>query len=205
MVCHSFDFITFKTAENEIAIIFIWAISKAAPSSESHYDDCRPWWLISTSLYSHRKIKHSLCWRFVVFERFPFIISNFVFNHAFSASKHSAVVSLETFGKLLLDPAISEKWSLRRFCTKLYILNIQLWFCIPLMFIARRAKVVCIFIETPMSLAASLSDPRSMMLTLVEAGAHLDFRNAAGQTAIHQAAKLGNDVALQVSVAAELR
>lgn len=109
IVCHSFDFITFKTAENEIAIIFIWAISKAAPSSESHYDDCRPWWLISTSLYSHRKIKHSLCWRFVVFERFPFIISNFVFNHAFSASKHSAVVSLETFGKLLLDPAISEK------------------------------------------------------------------------------------------------
>ena len=74
------------------------------------------------------------------------------------------------------------------------------------MFIARRAKVVCIFFtETPMSLAASLSNPRSMMLTLVEAGAHLDFRNAAGQTAIHQAAKLGNDVALQVSVAAELR
>jgi len=49
-----------------------------------------------------------------------------------------------------------------------------------------------------MSLAASLSDPRSMMLTLVEAGAYLDFRNAAGQTAIHQAAKLGNDVALKV-------
>jgi len=49
-----------------------------------------------------------------------------------------------------------------------------------------------------MTLAASLSDPRSMMLTLVEAGAHLDFRNAAGQTAIHQAAKLGSDVALQV-------
>ena len=54
-----------------------------------------------------------------------------------------------------------------------------------------------------MSLAASLSDPRSM-LTLVEAGAHLDFRNAAGQTAIHHAAKLGNDVALQVCITAEL-
>jgi len=51
-----------------------------------------------------------------------------------------------------------------------------------------------------MSMAATLSDPRSMMLTLVEAGAHLDFRNTAGQTAIHQAAKLGNDVALQVPV-----
>jgi len=53
-------------------------------------------------------------------------------------------------------------------------------------------------IETPMSLAASLSDPRSMMLTLVEAGAYLDFRNSAGQTAMHRAAKLANDVALQV-------
>jgi len=52
--------------------------------------------------------------------------------------------------------------------------------------------------ETPMSVAASLSDPRSMMLTLVEAGAHLDFRNSAGQTPIHRAAKLGNDVALKV-------
>lgn len=53
-------------------------------------------------------------------------------------------------------------------------------------------------IETPMCLAASLSDPRSMMLTLVEAGAHLDFRNTEGRTAIHQAAKLGNDAALKV-------
>lgn len=53
-------------------------------------------------------------------------------------------------------------------------------------------------VETPISLAASLSDPRSMMLTLVEAGAHLDFRNTAGQTAIHRAAQLGNDVALKV-------
>jgi len=53
-----------------------------------------------------------------------------------------------------------------------------------------------------MSLAASLSDPRSMMLTLVEAGAYLDFRNTAGQTAVHQAAKLGNDVALKVRIAA---
>jgi len=49
-----------------------------------------------------------------------------------------------------------------------------------------------------MTLAASLSDPRSMMLTLVEAGAHLDFRNTAGRTAVHRAAKLGNAVALQV-------
>jgi len=51
-----------------------------------------------------------------------------------------------------------------------------------------------------MTLAAGLSDPRSMMLTLVEAGAHLDFRNNAGQTAVHRAAKLGNDVALQVAL-----
>lgn len=58
--------------------------------------------------------------------------------------------------------------------------------------------------ETPMSMAATLLDPRSMMLTLVEAGAHLDFRNAAGQTAIHHAARLGNDVALQVPVTAQL-
>ena len=57
---------------------------------------------------------------------------------------------------------------------------------------------MCVLIEAPMTLSASLSDPRPMMLTLVEAGAHLDFRNAAGQTAIHHAAILGNDVALQV-------
>jgi len=50
-----------------------------------------------------------------------------------------------------------------------------------------------------MSLAAGLSTPRSMMLTLVEAGAHLDFRNAAGQTATHRAARLGNDIALKVT------
>jgi len=49
-----------------------------------------------------------------------------------------------------------------------------------------------------MTLSAGLSDPRSMMLTLVDAGAHLDFRNTAGQTAVHRAARLGNDVALQV-------
>jgi len=59
-------------------------------------------------------------------------------------------------------------------------------------------QLVHVLAETPMSVAASLSDPRSMMLTLVEAGAHLDFRNSAGQTPIHRAAKLGNDVALKV-------
>jgi len=56
-----------------------------------------------------------------------------------------------------------------------------------------------------MTLTASLTDPRSMMSTLIEAGAHLDFRNTAGQTAVHQAAKLGNDVALQVPLTAQLR
>lgn len=35
--------------------------------------------------------------------------------------------------------------------------------------------------KTPLTLACSLRDRRSIIMTLVEHGAHIDFRNKAGQ------------------------
>lgn len=52
--------------------------------------------------------------------------------------------------------------------------------------------------ETPLTLAASLQRPRQIMMTLVSAGAHIDFRDKDGLTAMHIAARLGNRDAIRV-------
>ena len=54
------------------------------------------------------------------------------------------------------------------------------------------------FLETPMTMASTLSKPRQMLLTLVSGGAHLDFRNKAGLTPMHRAAREGNKDACRV-------
>lgn len=43
------------------------------------------------------------------------------------------------------------------------------------------------FVETPLTLAAGIVDNRQVLLALVAGGAHLDFRNMDGQTALHKA------------------
>ena len=53
-------------------------------------------------------------------------------------------------------------------------------------------------IETPLSLSASLSRPRSVMLVLVSGGAILDYRNGRSLTAVHVAVQRGNRDALMV-------
>ena len=58
--------------------------------------------------------------------------------------------------------------------------------------------VVCT--ETPLSLSASLSRPRSVMLILVSGGAILDYRNGRSLTAVHVAVLLGNRDALMVRI-----
>jgi SH3/ankyrin repeat-containing protein len=42
--------------------------------------------------------------------------------------------------------------------------------------------------ETPLSIAAGLPNSRDVIVQLVGGGAHLDFRNTEGQTAMHKAA-----------------
>lgn len=44
--------------------------------------------------------------------------------------------------------------------------------------------------ETPLTIAAGLPDNRDVLVHLVGGGAHLDFRNNEGQTAMHKAAFL---------------
>jgi SH3/ankyrin repeat-containing protein len=51
--------------------------------------------------------------------------------------------------------------------------------------------------ETPLTIAASLADPRSMIMTLYNGGAHLDFRSRDTLTPMHKAATIGNDKALK--------
>lgn len=51
--------------------------------------------------------------------------------------------------------------------------------------------------ETPLTIAASLADPRVMIMTLYNGGAHLDFRSRDTLTAMHKAAMIGNDKALK--------
>ena len=54
--------------------------------------------------------------------------------------------------------------------------------------------------ETPLTLAVTeLHQPMSMMLTLVEGGAHLDYRNVTGMTPMHKAAITGRREPIQVS------
>jgi SH3/ankyrin repeat-containing protein len=45
--------------------------------------------------------------------------------------------------------------------------------------------------ETPLTVAAGLVGSRDTIVALVGGGAHLDFRNSEGQTAMHKAAFLG--------------
>ncbi|CAH8568759.1 unnamed protein product [Heterobilharzia americana] len=51
---------------------------------------------------------------------------------------------------------------------------------------------------TPLEYAAELSDPREMILQLVNAGAHLDYRDGDTMTALHRAAIWGNLKAIEV-------
>ena len=51
--------------------------------------------------------------------------------------------------------------------------------------------------ETPLSIAASLAEPRNMIMALYSGGAHLDFRSRDTLTPMHKAAILGNDKALK--------
>ncbi|CAJ0587098.1 unnamed protein product, partial [Mesorhabditis spiculigera] len=46
--------------------------------------------------------------------------------------------------------------------------------------------------ETPLTLAAGVPDNRKVLLALVGGGAHIDFRNSEGQTAMHKAAFLSS-------------
>ena len=54
--------------------------------------------------------------------------------------------------------------------------------------------------ETPLSLSASLSRPRSVMLVLISGGAILDYRNGRSLTAVHVAVMRGNRDALMVRI-----
>ena len=51
--------------------------------------------------------------------------------------------------------------------------------------------------ETPLTIASSLADPRSMIMTLYNGGAHLDFRSRDTLTPMHKSAMIGNDKALK--------
>lgn len=52
--------------------------------------------------------------------------------------------------------------------------------------------------ETPLTLAAQLSDSMEVIKALRNGGAHLDFRARDGMTALHKAARTRNQVALKV-------
>ena len=52
--------------------------------------------------------------------------------------------------------------------------------------------------ESPLTMATQLDKPRYMLITLVSGGAHIDFRNKAGLTAMHRAAVKGNYEAIKV-------
>ena len=54
-------------------------------------------------------------------------------------------------------------------------------------------------VETPLTIAASLEKPRNVIIALVSGGAHIDYRNRKGFTAIHQAAAKGNYDGIKVS------
>ncbi|XP_013408002.1 SH3 and multiple ankyrin repeat domains protein 3 isoform X4 [Lingula anatina] len=52
--------------------------------------------------------------------------------------------------------------------------------------------------ETPLTVATSISKPRDMILSLVNGGAHLDFRNKRSLTPLHMASIKGNLEAIKV-------
>ncbi|ELU12708.1 hypothetical protein CAPTEDRAFT_129833, partial [Capitella teleta] len=51
--------------------------------------------------------------------------------------------------------------------------------------------------DTPLTLACTIDQPREVILTLFNGGAHLDFRNKAGLTPLHRAAQRGNYAAIK--------
>lgn len=51
--------------------------------------------------------------------------------------------------------------------------------------------------ETPLTIAVSLADPRNIIMTLYNGGAHLDFRSRDTLTPMHKASIIGNDKALK--------
>lgn len=51
--------------------------------------------------------------------------------------------------------------------------------------------------ETPLTIAASLAEPRDMIMALCEGGAHLDFRSRDSLTPMHKAAIIGNEKAIK--------
>ena len=54
--------------------------------------------------------------------------------------------------------------------------------------------------ETPLTVAATLGKDktRDVLIALVSGGAHIDFRNRSGLTAMHRAAIVGNAEAIKV-------
>lgn len=62
--------------------------------------------------------------------------------------------------------------------------------------------VILLFLESPLTLSCTLSPEkcRSMIITLVSGGAHMDFRNRHGFTPIHKSALTSNSEAIKVSV-----
>ena len=53
--------------------------------------------------------------------------------------------------------------------------------------------------ETPLTLACATKKSREVILTLVAAGAHIDFRNKEGYTPMHRAASMGHTDTILVS------
>lgn len=53
--------------------------------------------------------------------------------------------------------------------------------------------------ETALTMAVNVRYSRDLIMTLVEGGALLDYRNRSGATALHRAAQFGNKEAVQVN------
>lgn len=54
-------------------------------------------------------------------------------------------------------------------------------------------------LETPLTLAAQLSNTAEVIKALKNGGAHLDFRAKDGMTALHKAARAKNQLTLKVN------
>lgn len=53
--------------------------------------------------------------------------------------------------------------------------------------------------ETALTMSVNVRYSRDLIMTLVEGGALLDYRNRSGATALHRAAQFGNKEAVQVN------
>ncbi|CAF0935373.1 unnamed protein product, partial [Didymodactylos carnosus] len=56
----------------------------------------------------------------------------------------------------------------------------------------------CLILETPLTCAIDLQNPREMIMTLVNGGAHLDYRTKDGQTPLHKAAINNKKAAIMI-------